>query len=79
MPKLAVSSLLGGLANEHRQRATDASPIRCMSGDEPPAFLYHGRLDPLVPTRQARRVFDALERKGVPPTLSFNRLGHFSN
>ena len=50
-----------------------------MSGDDPPAFLYHGRFDLLIPTSQSRRMFDALAREGVPAKLSFNRLGHFSN
>ncbi len=75
----AVSRLLGGTAGERPVLAADASPIRFVSRDDPPSFLYHGHLDFFIPTSQARQLHDAFARDGVPTTLSFNRLGHFGN
>ena len=78
MPSLAISRFLGGPRSEHEARAASASPIRFVSADDPPSFLYHGRFDLLISSGHAKRMFEALQRQGVPAKLSFNRMGHFS-
>lgn len=77
-PNPAVSRLLGGSASDHPKLATEASPVSFVSPDDPPAFLYHGRLDPFVGVGQSRLLLRALEREGVPAKLELGLLGHFT-
>jgi acetyl esterase/lipase len=76
-PNPAVAQLLGAQATERPTLAASASPVRFVSADDPPAFLYHGRSDWLISTRQSRLLHRALERAGVPVRLELGRFGHF--
>jgi len=77
-PNPAVASLLGGSAEERPERAAWASPLSFVTSDDPPAFLYHGRLDFLVSGGQPRRFLAALAEAGVAGRLELSFLGHFT-
>ncbi len=47
----------------------DASPISHVDAGDPPMFIYHGRLDDLVPFSQAERMKEALDRAKVAAEL----------
>lgn len=74
----AVSSLLGSSANEQPELAAGASPVNYASPDDPPGFLYHGRLDVLVYASQSEALASALAQQGVPVDVELGWLGHFS-
>ncbi|WP_121820628.1 alpha/beta hydrolase [Halostella salina] len=46
----------------------EASPVEHVDGEAPPALLWHGRSDQLVPTEQSERFRAALEAADVPVT-----------
>ena len=73
-----VPELLGGTPLERPGLAADASPVRFASSDDPPTFLFHGRLDFFVLPGQSRRFSQALETAGVAVELDLPFLGHFS-
>jgi acetyl esterase/lipase len=73
----AVTTFLGGPLVKRRALYTDASPVCHISPDDPPVFLYHGSMDVLVPTDQAKDYYAALIAAGVPVELLWqNGLGH---
>jgi len=54
-----------------------ASPVEHVDGDAPPAMLWHGLADRLVPAEQSERFREALENAGVPvTTLTPEDAGH---
>jgi dipeptidyl aminopeptidase/acylaminoacyl peptidase len=61
-----VRDFVGGSPQELPDRYALASPARRVLPGAPPFFLYHGRLDVLVPAEQSRRLAAALGRAGVP-------------
>ena len=74
-----VSRFLGGERNEMPQRYAEASPVHHISSDDPPVFLYHGRLDWLVTQDQASDYYAALREAGVDAELYIHRwLGHMT-
>ncbi len=67
-PNPFVQSFLG---NRRDQTAyTAASPISYVGPDDPPIFIYHGKLDVVVSETQARAFAEALARAGVPKSAS---------
>ncbi len=46
-----------------------ASPINYVTPDFPPTLLIHGTKDELVPYDQSVRMYQALEKAGVPVEL----------
>lgn len=60
-----VPQFLGGTQAQVPARFTAASPITHVSADDPPAFLYHGSWDTLVPDHHARDFKAALDAVGV--------------
>jgi len=50
-------------------RWAEASPLRLVSSDDPPTFLYHGSFDILVASRNSHNMYAALNRAGVPAEL----------
>lgn len=64
-----IFDLIGGAPSEFPDEYAFASPITHISADNPPVFLYHGRLDRLVEFDQSQRMHDALQTAGVPVTL----------
>ncbi len=56
-----------------------ASPFYHVSADDPPVFLYHGKLDALVEVDQSINYYDALLASGVESELYLHSLrGHMT-
>ena len=68
-----VVRYLGGRPDEVPDRYAAASPIRHVSTDDPPVFLYHGTLDAVVPVDHATDYKAALDRAGVRNELYLQR------
>lgn len=68
-----VGRFLGGFPDEMPQRYADASPAYHISSDDPPVFLYHGKLDFLVRDDQATDYYAALREAGVEAELYLHR------
>ena len=65
------------LSNE--ERWAQASPLRLVSSDDPPTFLYHGSFDFTVGSKNAYNLFAALNAAKVPAELYIVRgLEHIS-
>lgn len=60
----AVQQYLGCMPVECPQRADQASPIRNISGAEPPYLIQHGSADPLVPIDQSLDLAAEIRRLG---------------
>jgi acetyl esterase/lipase len=74
-----VPNFLGGSQAQVPQQFADASPVRHVSADDPPVFLYHGGLDTLVPLHHAKDYQEALDAAGVANELLVLRgRGHIS-
>ena len=74
-----VVRYLGGRPDEVPERYAAASPIRHVSADDPPVFLYHGTLDTVVPVDHATDYKAALDRAGVRNELYLERgRGHIA-
>lgn len=72
-----VLALLGQPRDSAPVLWTQASPVARVTPQTPPHFLYHGRLDRLVPYDQALMMQSALNHAGVPVTLySRSYYGH---
>jgi acetyl esterase/lipase len=67
------------VAGEMPERYAEASPAFHVSSDDPPVFLYHGKLDFLVTEDQAVDYYEALRAAGVEAELYLHRWrGHMS-
>jgi acetyl esterase/lipase len=55
-----------------------ASPIRFVTPDDPPMFLYHGASDWMVDAEQSRLMLEALGRAHVPASYFETSGGHFA-
>lgn len=74
-----VERFMGGRRDDMPQRYAEASPVYHVSADDPPVFLYHGKLDLLVTDDQALDYHAALREAGVDSELYLHRwLGHAS-
>lgn len=74
-----VIDLIGAERDDSPDTWADASPLTHVSGDEPPFFLYHGGLDQLVESEQAKDLQQALLDNGVHAELYVKPLhGHLS-
>lgn len=74
-----VVPFLGVKRDENPQLYKEASPINHISSDDPPVFLYHGKLDQLVEKEQSINYYHALLKAGVPADLYLHPLwGHFA-
>jgi len=74
-----VMRFLGGSRAELPDLYAEASPISHVSADDPPVFLYHGKLDLMVTVDQATDYYAALRANGVEAELYVNPwLGHLS-
>lgn len=72
-----VERLLGCVPVECPVTADDASPIKNISGDEPPFLIQHGMADKIVPVDQSLDFAAALRRKGVAVEMHpYEGLGH---
>ncbi len=74
-----VERFMGGKRDEMPERYADASPAYHISPDDPPVFLYHGKLDWLVGEDQATDYYDALIANGIEAELYLHRWrGHMT-
>jgi acetyl esterase/lipase len=64
-----ASRLVGGPLTEFREAAQRASPVACVSADDPPVLILHGATDNTVPPKQAIEFAATLEAAGVDHTL----------
>ena len=64
-----IQRFLGGTPSEVPEQYVDASPAVHISADDPPVFLYHGKLDFLVRLDQPEDYYAALVEAGVPAEL----------
>jgi acetyl esterase/lipase len=65
----AITKLLGGPFEDHRDSYAHASPITYISPDDPPLLMFHGDGDTLVPFHQSERMRDAYRKTGLPVEL----------
>ena len=70
-----VPNFIGASHSEAYPQFVAASPVPHVSADDPPMFLYHGRLDTLVSADYAREFQQALDRAGVPNELYLDNFG----
>ena len=74
-----VMRFMGGDNHEMPERYAEASPAFHVSSDDPPVFLYHGKLDFLVAEDQAVDYYEALRAAGIEAELYLHRWrGHMS-
>ncbi len=74
-----VTRFMGGDNAEMPERYAEASPAFHVSSDDPPVFLYHGKLDFLVTEDQAVDYYEILRAAGVDAELYLHRWrGHMS-
>ena len=74
-----VMRFMGGALDDMPARYAEASPLYHVSADDPPVFLYHGKLDALVSDDQSLDYYDALKTAGVETELYLHPLhGHMS-
>jgi len=74
-----VMRFLGGELEEMPERYAEASPVYHVSSDDPPVFLYHGKLDFLVTDDHASDYHQTLIAAGVESELYLhNWRGHMS-
>jgi len=64
-----VMRFIGGDRHEMPERYAEASPAYHISSDDPPVFLYHGKLDFLVKADQATDYYAALRAAGIDAEL----------
>ncbi len=74
-----INRFIGGAGDEWAAAWADASPVSHVSSDDPPVFLYHGKLDMMVGADQASDYYAALRASGVDAELYLhNWYGHFA-
>lgn len=64
-----VMRFMGGDRHEMPERYAEASPASHISSDDPPVFLYHGKLDFLVKADQSTDYYTALRAAGIDAEL----------
>ncbi|MCR9142119.1 MAG: alpha/beta hydrolase [bacterium] len=82
MPQTAdrtLERLLGADREEAPELYRQASPISHVSSDDPPAFLYHGRYDWIVPVEQSREMAKRLREAGVTVEVFEGDGGHLTS
>lgn len=73
----AVQRYLGCMPVQCPQRAAAASPIRALSGAEPPYLIQHGTRDPLVPIDESLDLAAEIRRLGGHAELhAYDGYGH---
>lgn len=70
-----VPEFIGASHSQAYPQFVAASPVTHVSADDPPMFLYHGRLDTLVSADYAREFKQALDAAGVPNELYLDNFG----
>ena len=74
-----VGRFMGGKRDEMLSSYAMASPAHHISADDPPVFLYHGKLDLLVEDEQSKNYYQALKGAGVKAEIYLHNLwGHIA-
>jgi acetyl esterase/lipase len=68
-PGSPVALLIGGPAQENKEKARKASPLSYVDKHSAPFLIMHGDKDDIVPLRQSELLADALTKAGVEVTL----------
>jgi acetyl esterase/lipase len=68
-----TNGLMGVPYAGYETRWAEASPLRLVSSDDPPTFLYHGSFDFTVGSKNAYNMFAALNQANVPAELCIVR------
>ena len=72
-----VERVLGCVPVQCPVTADEASPIKNISGDEPPFLIQHGTADTIVPIDQSLDFADELRKAGVPVAMHpYEGIGH---
>jgi len=66
-----VVKLIGGTKQEFPGKYAAASPVNFVTSQSPPAFIYHGTRDELVPPNQPKAFVAALAKANVPYALEW--------
>ncbi|WP_168926835.1 alpha/beta hydrolase [Nitrincola schmidtii] len=75
-----IEDFLGGPRAEFPERYALASPITHIHANTPPTFMFHGRLDRLVPPDHATDYYEALQHQRIPVELKMLSLkGHVTS
>lgn len=67
--KSPESSLIGGAIQENAGKVALANPISYVNKNNPPFLIFHGDRDPLVPDCQSKKLYEKLQKEGVPSEL----------
>jgi acetyl esterase/lipase len=68
-PGSPVALLIGGPAQENKEKARKASPLTYVDKHSAPFLIMHGDKDDIVPLKQSELLADALKKAGVEVTL----------
>ena len=68
-PGSPVALLIGGPAQENKEKARKASPLTYVDKNSAPFLIMHGDKDNIVPLRQSEIFAAALKKAGVEVTL----------
>jgi acetyl esterase/lipase len=68
-PGSPVALLIGGPAQENKEKARKASPLTYVDKDSAPFLIMHGDKDDIVPLKQSELLAAALKKAGVEVTL----------
>lgn len=60
-----VARLFNGLPAQKKELASQASPSKYISADDPPFLIVHGDKDDIVPIQQSKDFYKELQTKGV--------------
>lgn len=77
-PHRVLEDFLGSTLAARPDLYLQASPLHFVSPDDPPVFLYHGKVDWIVAPSQAASMRDALDRAQVPTEYYEAPGGHFA-
>ena len=68
-PGSPVALLIGGPAQQNKEKARKASPLTYVDKNAAPFLIMHGDKDDIVPLRQSQLLAEALKKAGVEVTL----------
>lgn len=68
-PNSPECKLIGGMIQDHPDKARNASPLEHVTKDDVPFLIVHGDKDPVVPYSQSVALGKKLKDTGVPVTL----------
>lgn len=71
------STVIGGAIQENPDKCALANPVTYVDSDDPPFLIFHGNVDPLVPSCQSDVLHKRLTEAGVASTyVQVSKAGH---